>query len=109
MMTDLKTQIDNMAKQGVTILKAWPGESGNIVDTAGELQSTIPQMIQMQVQGGKLTTETTLIALSPDKGKSWYFIDAAGKSLAELKGLFPNLSSSLVIPEPVEPKFEEDK
>ena len=103
---DLKNQIYEMEKSGNLILKAWPGDPSSIIDTAGELQCTIAQYMEMKIENNKLTTETTLIALSENKGKTWYFIDVADKTIDDIRMLFPNISSKLVLPPAAEPKFE---
>lgn len=103
---DLEKQIANIEKSGSKILSAWPGDASTVIDTADEYQCTIPQYMKMQLTNGALTTQTTLIALSNDKGKTWYFIDVTDKSLAQWRTVFPNLSSRLVIFPPKEPKFE---
>lgn len=109
LLQDIKQQIDEMAANGSYILRAWPGEPSKMIDTAKELQCTIPQHMELKVDGGKVTSQTTLIAMSPDKGKTWYFIDVAGKPLSEFREMFPKLSSKLVIPPVTEPVFVEDK
>jgi hypothetical protein len=106
---DLEQQIADMAKDGTTILAAWPGEPSVIIDTAGEYQCTIPQKMTMRIPQGKITTETTLIALSPDKGKTWYFMDSADRSISKMRSMFPNISSRLVIPTSPEPVFVQEK
>ena len=103
---ELEKQIAALEKAGNKILSAWPGEASAIIDTAGEYQCTIPQYMKMQLDNGKLTTQTTLIGLSSDKGKTWYFIDATDKSLSQWRSLFPNISSQLVLRPAAEPKFE---
>lgn len=109
MLKELKRQIEEMAANGTYILRLWPGDPSKIIDTAKELQCTIPQHMELKVDGGKVTSETTLIGMSPDKGKTWYFIDVAGKPLTEFRELFPTLSSKLVVPPSKEPVFIEDK
>ncbi|MBS1773383.1 MAG: hypothetical protein JST82_11025 [Bacteroidetes bacterium] len=106
---DLDAQIQSREKQGNKILSAWPGEATGIVDTAGELQCTIPQYMKVKLDNGILTTQTTLMAFSPDKGKTWYFIDATDKPLNEWRKIFPNISSKLIIRAPQEPKFEPNR
>lgn len=106
---ELESQVKNIESQGTTIMSAWPGEISNIVDTAGEYQCTLPQYMKMKMKEGVLQTETTLFALSPDKGKTWYFIDATEKPLDKWRQLFPNLSSKLVIKPAPEPKFTPNK
>lgn len=106
---ELESQVKNIESQGTTIMSAWPGEISNIIDTAGEYQCTLPQYMKMKMKEGVLQTETTLFALSPDKGKTWYFIDATEKPLDKWRQLFPNLSSKLVIKPAPEPKFTPNK
>ncbi len=106
---DLEQQIKNIEAAGTTIASAWPGEVSNIIDTAGEYQCTIPQYMKMKMKDGVLQTETTLFALSPDKGKTWYFIDATEKPLDKWRQAFPNLSSKHIIKPAPEPKFTPNK
>jgi hypothetical protein len=109
--SDLDGQIKAMNAEGTTIAAAWPGEPSKMIDTAGELQCTIPQNMTMKMKSpeGKLVTQTTLIALSPDKGKTWYFIDTADRTLEKMREMFPNISSRLVVHKSPEPKFISDK
>ncbi|MFL9842958.1 hypothetical protein [Flavobacterium rhizosphaerae] len=84
------------------------GELSKIETSGEELQCTFPQMIEMKVPGGRLTAITTLIALSENGGKNWYFIDASGNSLEAMQTLIPSLSPNLQIPEAPDPIFEAD-
>ena len=102
-------QVATMEASGTKILDAWPGEPSAVIDTAGEWQCTIPQFMKLQVGGGILTTQTTLLSFSPNKGEKWYFIDATDKPLSQWREVFPNISSKLVLPKPAEPKFEPDE
>ncbi|MBL7683988.1 MAG: hypothetical protein JNK00_11570 [Flavipsychrobacter sp.] len=106
---DLQSQIASIENQGSKILAAWPGDATAIIDTAGEYQCTIPQYMKMKLENGIITTQTTLIALSPDKGKTWYFIDATDKVLSKWRSVFPNLSSKLLIRPAPEPTFVPNK
>lgn len=109
MKDDMAKQVASMEQSGTTILDAWPGEPSALIDTAGELQCTIPQFMKLKIGGGMLTTETTLLCFSPDKGSNWYFIDATDKTLGDWRKVFPNISSKLVLPKPADPKFEPDE
>lgn len=103
---ELQAQLEGMEKSGNSITAAWPGKPSKMIDTAGEMQCTLPQFMNMKLPNGMLTTETTLICLSPDKGNTWYFIDATDKPLEQWRTVFPNISCRLEIPKPKEPKFE---
>ena len=47
----------------------------------GELQCTLPQTIVMKVPNGKLVTKSTLIDVSKDMGRKWFFIDCLGRNI----------------------------
>lgn len=102
---DLKKQLASMEAQDNKIVGAWTGDPANFVDTAGELQCTIPQYMKIQLSNGMLTTQTTLMGFSPDQGKTWYFIDATDKPLDAWRKMFPNISSKLVLKPAPQPKF----
>jgi hypothetical protein len=108
---DLEAQLSAIEKDGANIVSAWTGEASPIIDTAGEYQCTIPQYMKRNIKDpkGVLITQTTLMAISQDKGKTWYFVDATDKTLAQWKTVFPTLSSKLVIKPSPEPKFEPAK
>ncbi len=108
MIADTAKEMESLEKEGVTILSVKFGVPDKIIIVGDELQCTLPEMIEMQIVGGKLTTTTTLIAISSDKGVSWYFLDTSGNNLYSMKMLLPNLSDELNIPIPPDPSFEED-
>ncbi len=103
-------QIKSMEEGGTYITAAWPGKVISIVDTAGEWQCSIPLYMNLRVSQGTISTTTTLIGMSPDKGNRWYFVDisAGGNTLSGVKKLFPKLSSKLAILPPSEPVFKAD-
>jgi hypothetical protein len=108
MIADTKKEIESLENEGVTFLSIKFGAPDKIITIENELQCTFPEMIEMQVTGGKLTTTTTLIAISTDNGNNWYFLDTGGNNLYSMKMLLPNLSDELDIPIPSDPIFEED-
>jgi len=56
----------------------------------------------MNFDGQKYFTLSTLIGISPDKGKQWFFISAT-KPLSKLQNLFPELSDDLEVIEQTVP------
>jgi hypothetical protein len=109
----LKTNIDSAAsamKQfGVQFKKILIGNPGPIIDYKNQLQSVVPQTTTMQTMMGEMEVETSLIAISMDKGKKWYFIDTNIYKADKIKTVLPDLSPSLVIPPQKEPKFTPQK
>ncbi len=102
MLGELKTQ-------GVIIDSAKVGEPGEIYTAGNELHAVISQYIYMTIPGGKLSSESSLLAISTDKGSRWYYIDI--KQLTpELKAeFFPDFNEALIVPEPKDPVIVYDK
>lgn len=109
MAIQIAEQVKNIEEAGNIITAVWPQMPDTIIDTAGEWQTTMQQFMEYRLPDGKIKSETTLIGISPDKGKTWYFIDVAGRSLKDIQELFPTLSSQLVIPQAKEAEFTPDK
>ncbi|MEO6289287.1 MAG: hypothetical protein ABIO76_05175 [Ginsengibacter sp.] len=98
--------VNAMASQfGASIKKILIGNPGNIINYKKQLQVTLPQSSEMISGFGNITLETTLIAISDDAGKNWYFIDTSMYDIKEIKKAMPDLSPDLIIPPRKEPKF----
>lgn len=97
-----------MESEGTVFLNVTLGEPSEIVTNGNELQCTVPQTIQMKVPNGKLVSKSTLIAISSDKGKNWFFIDTSGKDIQTMNSILPNISLELVLPVSEEPVFYKD-
>ena len=65
------------------------GEPSSIIVVNGELQCTIPQKSEVKTSTGRLITTSTLIVVSDDKGKNWYFIDTFGNHRFETRDECP--------------------
>jgi serine kinase of HPr protein (carbohydrate metabolism regulator) len=96
-------------KEGTSFADITTGEPSAIIVTKDEWQCTIPETMKMKSSKGFLMIiKTTLIAVSFDKGRRWYFIDTFRKSRDVLKAVFPTLSEELVIPPASEPQTIKD-
>ncbi len=67
-----------------------------------EIQCTMKETLELKIPEGKLILNSSVIAISNDNGKIWFFIEANNKSISELRIDFPNLSDRLII----EPKSQ---
>lgn len=94
-----KNAMEQMQQNGVSITKISFGTPEKILVVGSEWQTTIPQVFEMAHEGKAIVSEYSLIAISNDAGKHWYFIDTSGKDLATLRQSLPNLSTELVVPE----------
>ncbi len=106
---NMKVKMDSaslMMKQfGVSFKRYWIGSPGEIVKHKGQLQAILPQTTTMLTPFGELTAETFMIVISPDKGKSWWFIDTNVYQVDKLKNVLPDLSPKLVVPPRKKPKL----
>lgn len=110
MLSEITRSFTAFEQEGVIFKNVSFGSPSKIIVTEkNEFQCTIPQMIEMKVNGGTLTANTTLIAVSRDNGKNWYFADATGNDITTMRKLIPTLSPKLVIEKSPEPSFQEDK
>ena len=98
----VKTKMDSASKTmkqfGVSFKKYLIGHPGAIIDFKNQLQAVLPVSISLKTPLGILTTETSMIVISNDKGKNWWFIDTNVYTVEKVKSILPELSSELVIP-----------
>lgn len=81
------------------------GHPGEIVTHKKQMQALMPQSITVKSPWGEVSTETTLIAFSNDKGKTWIFFDTMVATEEEIRKMIPNLSPKLKIPARKKPKI----
>jgi len=81
-----------------SILSVSFGKPSNIIANGDLFQCTLPETTEILVDKGRLVNQSTLVAISYDGGIHWYFIEAAGKTLSELRNFIPEISDQLVIP-----------
>lgn len=96
----VKQMMDDMKADGVFVDSAKVGEPGAIFQAGSELHSTITQTVYMKYTGGRMISESTLLAVSMDAGLNWYFLDIKQLTPAMKTQFFPEFNSDLVIPEP---------
>jgi len=105
----MKTKMDSayatMKLFGVSFKRYWIGSPGEIINYKDQLQAVLPESTVMKTPLGELTAETSMIAISTDKGKNWYFIDTNVYKVDRLKNILPDISPKLVIPPAKKPKL----
>lgn len=94
-----------MKQFGAEIKKVLLGNPGKIIAYKNQLQSTLPQTTELSFMNSMVTMESTLIAISEDKGKHWYFVDTNIYRGDKLQSALPDLSPELVIPPMKGPKI----
>jgi len=98
-----------MKQFGAEIKKVTIGEPGKIITYKKQLQATVPQITEVKFMASKVILESTLIAISEDKGLHWYFVDTTIYHGDKLKTSLPDLSPELVIPPMKQPKIIADE
>jgi hypothetical protein len=94
-----------MQQFGAEIKKVTIGNPAAVINYKNELQTTLPQTTEMKVMASSILVESTLVAISEDKGVNWYFIDTSIYRAEKLKKSLPNLSPDLVIPPMKKPQI----
>ncbi|HLO82577.1 MAG TPA: hypothetical protein VK166_16545 [Chitinophagaceae bacterium] len=89
---------------GGEVKKITYGNPGKIIKFNKELQTTLPQTTEVSSSIADVILTSTLVAISRDKGKNWYFFDPAMNKADQLKGKLPPISPEIVVPPP-QPKF----
>jgi hypothetical protein len=108
MATLLKTSLADMEKQGYTFKGVTIGQAISIIHFDKQLQSIIPQLLEIKTSEGRLIATSYLLAISNDDGKTWYFADTSGKPINEIKAIIPHLSDQLIVPAKTQPVFYKD-
>ncbi|MEO8515931.1 MAG: hypothetical protein ABI426_04260 [Flavobacterium sp.] len=98
MIATLTKTINDTKSQGVSFLGVTFDNPTKIIKVKNELQCTIVQHLAAHVPNGNTTSSSTLIGISLDNGKKWYFIDSTNKTNAQMKQLLPNLSPEIILP-----------
>ena len=105
-MTEItKSGMEEMEKNGFTIIAVTFGNPSEICQTKKNWQCTLLQNIILKAPEGKVVNNSTLVGVSYNNGKNWYFIDAAGKSREQIKLFIPELCERIKIPEAIQPVF----
>ncbi len=94
-----------MKQFGAEIKKVTIGNPGKIISYKNQLQATLPQTTEVKFMSSTIIAETTLIAISEDKGAHWYFVDTSIYRSDKVKSLLPDLSPDLVIPPMKKPQI----
>src|ERR1700741_2247993 len=101
----MDTLTSRMKSFGAEIKKITIGHPYKVITYKRELQSSLPQTTEVSFLSGFIIVESTLIAISQDDGKNWYFIDTNFYNEKKLKEALPDLSPDLVIPPQKRPRI----
>jgi hypothetical protein len=106
MVETFEETMKQMEAAGTIILDVTFGEPTKVIKQGNELQCTIPQLTKLKMNENQLSQKSTLIAISENDGKTWYFINASSDDIHEMQKNLPNLSSELVLSKTEESAME---
>ncbi|QHS56216.1 hypothetical protein GWR56_11970 [Mucilaginibacter sp. 14171R-50] len=101
-------RIDGLKKQGVMQFNGSVGSPGPFYNAGTQIHCLLPETITLQMFNGHYVTQSYLLAISDDKGKSWTFIDVGNMPGEVLHKLLPDYNDELVIPSSGKPMFFAD-
>ena len=99
----MATGTNQMKAQEIAFKSATVVTPGKFYKAGTEIHCLVPESITMQMGTNKLTTNSNLLAVSKDGGKSWSFLDLNKNTISAIPKIFPNFNKELKIPEPTQP------
>lgn len=101
----ISAMLQQTLDQGFTIDTVYVGDAGEVYPAGDDLHALIPQYLKLGFAQGYIESETSLIAISKDKGEKWYFIDIKQLDESTKSMVLPVINENMVIPEPTEPNM----
>lgn len=96
----------NLFKQfGGQVSRITYGQPAKIVKYKKELQTYLPQTTELTSDIADVSFTSSIVAISRDNGKNWYFYDANMMKAQNIKDKLPALSPDIKIPPGEKPKI----
>ena len=89
--------------ESIVLEKITFGEPQKIYVAGKELHCIIPETLTINTDKGKIQATYSLLAVSPNKGKKWFFLETHKFTPMFLKNIFPDFNYNLIIPENTKP------
>lgn len=99
-----------MKDNGFLLTKYEVGDPGRFHTQGDNTFVIIPATAEMKFSAGKIITNSYLLGISSDSGKSWKFVD--GQGLADTNGrdsVLPPMPATLTLPIVGKPKITKDE
>lgn len=97
MVAYLAQETKAMKDKGYGLKSTTVAEPSDPLAAGGDLYLTVPFKLEMTVPGGRLQTQSGLIGVSGDGGKTWTFVNVK-PGREKLLNLLPNLPEKLPFP-----------
>jgi len=103
MLAQANAGMAQLKAQGIVFENAKAGSPGKFYKAGKEIHCLVPETLTVKLPNGRITTQSYLLAVSGDGGKSWSFLDLNKSTIAQIPKLFPYFNPALKIPEPKVP------
>jgi hypothetical protein len=107
MLTTLRDGMKEMKEDGFEFKAVKMHEPSDPVKVGQDIYIVVPFNLEMSAKGQRLQTAGALLGVSSDGGKTWVFVDTA-PGRENIKGMFPDMPDSLVIPKQEMPTLVKD-
>lgn len=108
MIANMKASIAEMKTGVVTFRGASIGKIGRFYTSGKDLYCLIPHEILMNTEGGYVSSTSSVLGISHDKGKTWKFVSAGNIGKKRLKTIFTTLPDGLQISPQTTPVFHKE-
>lgn len=106
MIAELSEGIARMKAQGFSPLSTKLGKASELFIEGENTFAVVPTENEMTAPGGKLVGKSYLLGISPDRGKTWRFIEGTGLNDREARrDVLPPLPAKLELPQAGRPEF----
>ncbi|HEK19815.1 MULTISPECIES: hypothetical protein [unclassified Mucilaginibacter] len=105
----INDRIEALRARGVIAFDGWVNAPGPFYKAGTQLLCLLPETVKMKVLNGVYISNSYLLAISNDKGKTWTFMDVGNMPKNVLLRLLPDFNAALEIPAPTPPTFFPDQ
>lgn len=95
----VKASIDEMYAKGLTIDKITVGRPSTIIKEDQEDVAIVPTEMSARIDGKQVKVNSYLVAVSQDRGRTWYFLDGHALPKEKLRQVYPRLATLVEVPE----------
>ncbi|HEX8559268.1 MAG TPA: hypothetical protein VF668_14275 [Pyrinomonadaceae bacterium] len=96
----LRKSVAEMKADGFEPLSYAPSEPTQVLRAGRETYAVVPATLRMRAPDGVLVSESFMIAVSADGGKTWKFLSGGSATPAQLRALLPRVAGRLRPPAP---------
>jgi hypothetical protein len=101
--------VREMKARGFAIRSVKVGETAQVAADGDKRFAVVPFLMEMIAPEGILQVSSFLLGISPDKGKTWTFVDGVKANDEKVKKLLPKLPASLKLPPKKLPLLKKEK